>query len=132
MAGLHAACSVLLPLMTLAEHCLAYAVRLDEAETLKYQDAGKQKAKEAKDFSAMRSEVLEMQQICEQLQSPVVFAHNDLLSGNIMIPLDVSWLLHLHGMRICYILCSCCLHIPLLIMGAWAHTWTSPHGISQH
>ena len=96
--------SVLLRLMTSAERCPTYAVRLDEAEALKYQDAGKQKAKEAKDFSAMRSEVLEMQKMCEQLQSPVVFAHNDLLSGNIMIPLDVSWLLHLHGIRIvtCY------------------------------
>lgn len=118
--------------MTLAERCLASAVRLDEAESLKYQDADKQKAKEAKDFSAMRSEVLEMQQICEQLQSPVIFAHNDLLSGNIMIPLEVSWFLHLHGMQVCHVLCSGCLHDPLLLKGAWTHTWTSPLCISQH
>ncbi|KAL3140625.1 hypothetical protein ABBQ32_005194 [Trebouxia sp. C0010 RCD-2024] len=61
---------------------------LEEAEGMKYQDADKQKAKEAKDFAAMRSEVLEMQRICEELQCPVVFSHNDLLSGNVMIPLE--------------------------------------------
>lgn len=63
---------------------------LDEAEGMKYQDAAKQKAKEAKDFAAMRSEVLGMQRICEGLNSPIVFAHNDLLSGNVMIPLEGS------------------------------------------
>lgn len=51
-----------------------------------YPDADKQKAKEAKDFKAMRSEIQELQQICEKLESPVVFSHNDLLSGNVMIP----------------------------------------------
>ena len=59
-----------------------------------YPDADKQKAKEAKDFKAMRAEVLEMQQICETLQSPVVFNHNDLLSGNVMIPIQVRGLSH--------------------------------------
>ena len=62
-----------------------------------YPDADKQKAKEAKDFKAMRSEILELQQICEKLESPVVFSHNDLLSGNVMIPHEVclkSRLLH--------------------------------------
>lgn len=54
-----------------------------------YSDADKQKAKEAKDFTAMRSEILELQQICEKLESPVVFSHNDLLSGNVMIPHEV-------------------------------------------
>lgn len=65
-------------------------VRLDDAEEMTYADARKQKAKDAKDFKAMRSEVLQMQQICEKLQSPIVFTHNDLLSGNVMIPLEVS------------------------------------------
>ena len=54
-----------------------------------YPDADKQKAKEAKDFKAMRSEIQELQQICEKLESPVVFSHNDLLSGNVMIPHEV-------------------------------------------
>ena len=54
-----------------------------------YPDADKQRAKEAKDFKAMRSEILELQQICEKLESPVVFSHNDLLSGNVMIPHEV-------------------------------------------
>lgn len=54
-----------------------------------YPDANKQKAKEAKDFKAMRSETMELQQICEKLESPVVFSHNDLLSGNVMIPHEV-------------------------------------------
>ena len=54
-----------------------------------YPDADHQKAKEATDFKAMRSEILEMQQVCEKLDSPVVFSHNDLLSGNVMIPLQV-------------------------------------------
>ena len=65
-------------------------VRLDEAEGMTYPDAGKQKSKEAKNFGDMRSEVLEMQQICEKLESPIVFTHNDLLSGNVMIPLEAS------------------------------------------
>jgi len=45
----------------------------------------------------MRSEILELQQICEKLESPVVFSHNDLLSGNVMIPHELcpkSHLLH--------------------------------------
>lgn len=67
---------------------------------MKYQDADKQKAKEAKDFAAMRSEVLEMQRICERLQCPVVFSHNDLLSGNVMIPLEVSSSPHMHGLKL--------------------------------
>lgn len=75
-------------------------VRLEEAEGMKYQDADKQKAKEAKDFAAMRSEVLEMQRICEELQCPVVFSHNDLLSGNVMIPLEVSSSPHMHSMEL--------------------------------
>lgn len=78
------------PISLVAEGCVGHAVRLDEAEALKYQDADKQKAKEAKNFDAMRSEVLEMQQICEKLHCPLVFAHNDLLSGNVMVPLEVS------------------------------------------
>ena len=69
------------------------AGRLDQAAGMTYPDAGKQKAKEAKDFKAMRSELMAMQQTCEQLDSPVVFSHNDLLSGNIMVPLEVCHLL---------------------------------------
>lgn len=61
---------------------------LDQAAGMTYPDAGKQKAKEAKDFKAMQSEIMAMQQTCEQLDSPVVFSHNDLLSGNIMVPLE--------------------------------------------
>ena len=64
--------------------------RLDEAEDMKYPDAEKEKAKEAKNFGNMRSEILHMQQICKKLKSPLVFTHNDLLSGNVMIPLEVS------------------------------------------
>lgn len=64
-----------------------------------YPEASKQKAKEAKDFTAMRAEIVEMHQICEELESPVVFSHNDLLSGNVMVPLEVhplvSAMLHL-------------------------------------
>lgn len=78
---------------------------------MKYQDAAKQKAKEAKDFAAMRSEVLGMQRICEGLNSPIVFAHNDLLSGNVMIPLEVSLSLHSIAwscMQACATINSCC------------------------
>ena len=64
-----------------------------------YPEASKQKAKEAKDFKAMRAEIVEMHQICEEVESPVVFSHNDLLSGNVMVPLEVhllaSAMLHL-------------------------------------
>ena len=55
-----------------------------------YPDPAMQQAKEAKDFQGMRTEILQMQQSCEQLHSPVVFTHNDLLSGNVMVPLEVS------------------------------------------
>ena len=68
------------------------ASRLDEAEDMTYPDTKHQAAKEAKDFKGMRTEVLRMQQVCEKLQSSVVFTHNDLLSGNVMIPLQVSTL----------------------------------------
>ena len=71
-----------------------FVARLDQAAEMTYPDADKQRAKEAKAFKSMRAEILQMQEICEKLQSPVVFSHNDLLSGNVMIPLEVQCCFH--------------------------------------
>ncbi len=37
------------------------------------------------DLAAMQAELDEVRRLCEAVQSPVVFAHNDLLSGNILV-----------------------------------------------
>lgn len=44
-----------------------------------------QAAYEAIDFAALESEVDETQQVCSLTHCPLVFGHNDLLSGNILI-----------------------------------------------
>jgi hypothetical protein len=37
------------------------------------------------DLAAMQVEVSATRTLCEAIHSPVVFAHNDLLSGNILV-----------------------------------------------
>jgi hypothetical protein len=37
------------------------------------------------DLEAMQREVSDTRRLCEAIASPVVFAHNDLLSGNILV-----------------------------------------------
>lgn len=65
--------------------------RLQLIQELDYPDPQKQQARDAVDFAAMHREILEMQEVCKQLQSPVVWSHNDLLSGNVMVPFEVRF-----------------------------------------
>lgn len=44
-----------------------------------------QAAYEAIDFQALEADVAETEKVCSLTQSPLVFGHNDLLSGNILI-----------------------------------------------
>ena len=76
--------------------------RLHLSQKLTYSDPQKQKAKDAVDFAAMEKEILEMQEVCGQLQAPIVWSHSDLLSGNVMIPLEVRP----RGMLLCIERCQ--------------------------
>ena len=64
--------------------------RLELSQELEYPDPRKQKARDSVDFVGMQKEIEEMQDVCNQLKAPVVWSHNDLLSGNVMIPLEVK------------------------------------------
>ena len=71
-------------------------IRLDLSKELEYLKPDQQKAKDAVDFAALRREIQEMQEVCKQLSAPVVWSHNDLLSGNVMIPAEVCLTVHVH------------------------------------
>nr|BAU37043.1 ethanolamine kinase [Chlamydomonas asymmetrica] len=55
------------------------------ARSLHFDDPAKQKQYAAVDFGAMEKELQELEDLCQLVDSPVVFSHNDLLSGNILI-----------------------------------------------
>ncbi|CAK9228105.1 unnamed protein product [Sphagnum troendelagicum] len=57
---------------------------IDRASGLTFDDSKKQKQYETISFSSIRSEVEEIKEISDTIGAPVVFAHNDLLSGNLM------------------------------------------------
>jgi ethanolamine kinase len=59
---------------------------LDMAEHFTFSDEDKQKMFATFNFAAMRAEVQAVEAAATVVCSPVVFAHNDLLSGNIMVP----------------------------------------------
>jgi len=64
---------------------------LDIAENLDFSDDPKKLAAFQKfDFGELRKEVEAVKTAAAPLKSPIVFAHNDLLSGNIMVPLDTT------------------------------------------
>lgn len=44
-----------------------------------------QAAYEQIDFSALEGDIADTQEVCALTQSPIVFGHNDLLSGNILV-----------------------------------------------
>ena len=80
-----------------AEHRPATAVTpftriyewLEISKTLDFSDDPKKLATFQKfDFDQLKKEVEMVEAAATKLQSPIVFAHNDLLSGNIMVPLD--------------------------------------------
>ncbi|KAG6513311.1 hypothetical protein ZIOFF_023635 [Zingiber officinale] len=55
------------------------------AAALKLDDSGKQARYESIPFQEIRAEISKLKDLTALLNAPVVFAHNDLLSGNLMI-----------------------------------------------
>lgn len=55
------------------------------ARGLEFEDENKKVAHAALDFDAMATEVADAQELCDSTHSPVVFCHNDLLSGNFLL-----------------------------------------------
>ena len=55
------------------------------AQQLHIEESQKQTAVDALDLDAMQDEIKQMEAICMRLESPVVWSHNDLLSGNVMV-----------------------------------------------
>lgn len=71
--------------------------RLRDARQLRMPSEDAQRRFEAVDLGALQQEVLEVQAVCEAAASPLVCSHNDLLSGNILVPIDVRALPLLSG-----------------------------------
>lgn len=63
------------------------------------EDAAKQAVYEKIDFDAYLHELQEVAAACKLTQSPIVFAHADLLAGNILILLDHADIEHLNAMQ---------------------------------
>lgn len=61
------------------------AAWLDLARSLKFEDAAKAEVHKAVNFDEMEKEIARVRRKCDNTSSPVVFCHNDLLSGNIMV-----------------------------------------------
>lgn len=57
----------------------------EKASGLEFDDIEKQRMYEAISFDEVHKEIVELKELAAHLNSPVVFAHNDLLSGNIMV-----------------------------------------------
>ncbi len=55
------------------------------AREIKYDDNIKQKAHDTVDLDTMERELTLTQEAAEKLQVPVVWSHNDLLSGNVLV-----------------------------------------------
>jgi len=74
----------------IASFIRAQTCRLRDARQLRLPSAEQQRRFEAVDLAALEAEVAEVEAVCNAVGSPVVCSHNDLLSGNIMVPLEVS------------------------------------------
>ncbi|KEH37939.1 putative ethanolamine kinase [Medicago truncatula] len=57
----------------------------EKASVLEFGDSEKQKTYKTVSFKEVHDEIYELQVLSDRLKSPVIFSHNDLLSGNIMI-----------------------------------------------
>ncbi|KAM2965615.1 hypothetical protein FF1_026153 [Malus domestica] len=57
----------------------------EKASALEFDDNEKQKVYNTISFSVVHNEMIELKELTSLLNAPVVFAHNDLLSGNIMV-----------------------------------------------
>ncbi|KAK3029084.1 hypothetical protein RJ639_039228 [Escallonia herrerae] len=60
----------------------------EQASNLKFDDNEKQQKYETISFEEVHSELVELKELTGHLDAPVVFAHNDLLSGNLMLNED--------------------------------------------
>ncbi|OAY47065.1 probable ethanolamine kinase [Manihot esculenta] len=60
----------------------------DNASILQFEDIEKQRKYETISFREVYNEVLEIKELTDKLNAPVVFSHNDLLSGNLMLNED--------------------------------------------
>jgi ethanolamine kinase len=72
------------------------------AREIKYDDEAKQKAHDAVDLDAMERELNLTQEAAEKLQVPVVWSHNDLLSGNVLVTHQVCPFRTRHGCFMAY------------------------------
>lgn len=63
---------------------------LDVAEKFSFEEPQKQELFETFDFAALRQEVQRVEAAAALAHSPLVFSHNDLLSGNVMVPLSAA------------------------------------------
>ncbi|XP_038886169.1 probable ethanolamine kinase [Benincasa hispida] len=57
----------------------------EKASALQFEDTGKQSIYDTISFKEIHNEILEIKELTSLLNAPVVFAHNDLLSGNLML-----------------------------------------------
>ncbi|CAI0389472.1 unnamed protein product, partial [Linum tenue] len=57
----------------------------ESASGLQFDDAEKQRTYNTISFKEVYGEIIEIKELTSRLNSPVVFAHNDLLSGNLMV-----------------------------------------------
>ncbi|OMP09136.1 hypothetical protein COLO4_05782 [Corchorus olitorius] len=57
----------------------------EKASTLQFEDIDKQKIYETISFKEIHKEITQLKELTGLLNAPVVFAHNDLLSGNLML-----------------------------------------------
>lgn len=64
------------------------------AAKIKYEDERKQKAHDAVDLAAMQRELALTEDRASRLGSPIVWSHNDLLSGNVLVSKQVP--IHTH------------------------------------
>ena len=55
------------------------------ARSISYEDGAKQQAHDSVDFDLMAEELRTTEACSQRLGSPVVWSHNDLLSGNILV-----------------------------------------------
>ena len=72
---------------------LRYLCRLAMAKEIHYEDDIKQKAHDVVDLMAMEHELNLTCEAAEKLQTPVVWSHNDLLSGNVLVTHQASSIL---------------------------------------
>ncbi|CAM8907604.1 unnamed protein product [Rhodiola kirilowii] len=57
----------------------------NKASSLSFNESEKQKKYEAISFNELQNEINELQELTSHFKAPVVFSHNDLLCGNIMV-----------------------------------------------